>query len=140
MLPTVLAAILQQLAEDGVRTTGATAPDETFGRVRARKRSPSTETRELQVITPMATVFRHVHFCPKCNEFWACVCWVCSCDPEDRECEQCRGREASQCVSRRFERNRQFVRRSLKRKPLGRILMAFWRGIIGPYRKSRIER
>jgi len=31
MLRTVLAAILQQLAEDGVRTTGATAPDETFG-------------------------------------------------------------------------------------------------------------
>ena len=38
----------------------------------------------------MAIVFRHVHFCSECADFWTCICWSRSLDLEDRKCPQCR--------------------------------------------------
>jgi hypothetical protein len=39
----------------------------------------------------MATVFSHIHFCPRCNDTWTCVSWVCE-EEDDGEltCQLCR--------------------------------------------------
>jgi hypothetical protein len=49
-----------------------------------------SKTRLAQRRVAMAIVFSHVHFCPKCDELWTCVCWSCYGDWDDRTCDRCR--------------------------------------------------
>jgi hypothetical protein len=37
----------------------------------------------------MSILFRHMHFCPACNELWACVRWLCAGEDEVL-CQPCR--------------------------------------------------
>lgn len=70
----------------------------------------------------MAIVLRHIHFCPKCNEFWTCICWACSSDLDDRECTQCRSNKTDPSKPHLSERNIRGVKKQDIRLHLAEIL------------------
>jgi hypothetical protein len=38
----------------------------------------------------MATVITHIHFCPRCDDTWTCVSWVCQEEDGELTCQLCR--------------------------------------------------
>ena len=73
----------------------------------------------------MATVFKHDHFCPTCNELWTCVCWACVGDLVDRECNQCRLLQVA--PNRCHERDNPSAQRRLRRLKLAHVLKRYLR-------------
>ena len=86
-LRSVLKAILVQLA---TQTTDLSLVSQRNIQLQNRDITERSKTIEDFTEPSMAAVLHHIHSCPRCNDTWTCVSWVCEKEDDDLICLPCR--------------------------------------------------